>query len=90
MALSGASRCPSPTSVYRINDGVGIDFIEVCMYQKCLLLRQCRVVNSNDLLRKKWNNSLRTKPLQLSSGGHSNFLDTVTYICDQLLILEYV
>ena len=37
------------------------------MYQKCLLLIQCRIVGDSNLLRKKWNNLLRTKPLQLSN-----------------------
>ena len=37
------------------------------MYQKCLLLIQCRIVSDSSLLRKKWNDLLRTKPLQLSN-----------------------
>ena len=43
----------SLTSIYWIDIEVGIDFVEVCMSQKCSLLRQFRVDNNSDLLRKK-------------------------------------
>ena len=37
------------------------------MYQRCLLLMQCRIVNDNYLLRKKWSNLVGTGLLQLSN-----------------------
>ena len=45
--------CLSPTGIYQIDVRVSINFIEVCMYRKCSLLIECRVVNDSNLLRKK-------------------------------------
>ena len=84
----------SLTSIYWIDIEVGIDFVEVCMSQKCSLLRQFRVDNNSDLLRKKWKDLMRTKILQLSNRQQvllvdtGIFLDSVAYICGYLLILN--
>ena len=48
---------PSPTGVSWVNDGVGIDSKEIYAYQRCSLLIQHVIIDSNCLLRKKQDDS---------------------------------
>ena len=60
-------QCLSLTGINWVSNGVSFNFVEIHAYQKCLLLMQCRVVDDNDLLRKKQSNLVGTGLLQLSN-----------------------
>ena len=54
-------RCLSLTGTNWVSAGVGIDFLEWGMFQKCSPLKQCQEGSYNRLLRMKWNDLMRTK-----------------------------
>ena len=67
-------RCPSLTGIYQLGNG-WYWFPRDMHVQKCLLLRQFRVVNNNNLLRKKWNDLIGTKCLGLSNKLQALWVD---------------
>ena len=50
-------RCPSPTGVKNVCDGVGIDSKDIYAYQRCSLLVQRVIIDDSYLLRKKRSDS---------------------------------
>ena len=87
-------RCPSLMGVKWVSDRAGIDFIEVYVYQKCLLLIQSRAADNSKVLRKKQINLVKIKCFKLSHKleklcvDTEKFWTTVRYMCNYLLILE--
>ena len=73
--------CLSPVSTNQVNDGAGINFIEMYAYKKCSLFIQSRIASNRKVLRKKQIDLIKIQVFQAitqardTSHGRRNILD---------------